>query len=81
MVETIFSKSGAAMDLDFGGKRVLVVGGSSGIGNGIAHAFRARGAAVGVWGSRASATDYAGLAGSDLGGLEYRCVVATSPRF
>ena len=40
-------------DLDFSGKAVLVVGGSSGIGNGIAQAFRARGAAVKVWGRRA----------------------------
>lgn len=30
-------------DLDFSGKRVLVVGGSSGIGNGIARGFHARG--------------------------------------
>ncbi|MFM9936374.1 MAG: 3-oxoacyl-ACP reductase, partial [Novosphingobium sp.] len=30
-------------DTDFTGKHVLVVGGSSGIGNGIAQAFRARG--------------------------------------
>ncbi len=41
-------------DLDFGGRTVLVVGGSSGIGNGIAHGFRERGAAVHVWGTRAS---------------------------
>ena len=33
-------------ELDFSGKQVLVVGGSSGIGNGIAQAFRARGARV-----------------------------------
>jgi 3-oxoacyl-[acyl-carrier protein] reductase len=38
--------------LDFGGKRVLVIGGSSGIGNGIAHGFRARGASVTVTGTR-----------------------------
>ena len=35
-------------ELDFSGKQVLVVGGSSGIGNGIAQAFRARGAQVAV---------------------------------
>ena len=43
--------------LDFSGRRVLVVGGSSGIGNGIARAFSARGARVAVWGTRASAAD------------------------
>ncbi|HYL57294.1 MAG TPA: SDR family oxidoreductase [Candidatus Acidoferrales bacterium] len=58
-------------DLDFTGKSVLVVGGSSGIGNGIAQAFRARGAAVHVWGTRAHARDYAGAEGSDLAGLHY----------
>lgn len=58
-------------DLNFSGKRVLVVGGSSGIGNGIAQGFRARGAEVHVWGTRASAEDYAGIEGSDLTGLHY----------
>src|SRR5690606_30925734 len=58
-------------DLDFSGKTVLVVGGSSGIGNGIAQAFRRRGADVHVWGTRASASDYAGDEGSDLDGLGY----------
>ena len=57
--------------LDFGGKTVLVVGGSSGIGNGIAQAFRAHGADVHVWGTRASAADYAHEPGSDLTGLHY----------
>lgn len=57
--------------LDFSGKVVLVVGGSSGIGNGVAQAFRARGADVHVWGTRASAGDYAGEPGSDLAGLTY----------
>jgi 3-oxoacyl-[acyl-carrier protein] reductase len=57
--------------LNFDGKTVLVVGGSSGIGNAIAQAFRARGAAVHVWGTRAAAADYAGDDGSDLTGLHY----------
>ncbi|OIJ42552.1 SDR family NAD(P)-dependent oxidoreductase [Massilia timonae] len=58
-------------ELDFTGKTVLVVGGSSGIGNGIAQAFRARGAEVHVWGTRPRAADYAGESGSDLEGLHY----------
>lgn len=57
--------------LDFSGKRVLVVGGSSGIGNGIARSFMERGADVHVWGTRAGAEDYAGDEGSDLTGLGY----------
>lgn len=65
------------MDLDFSGKRVLVVGGSSGIGNGIAQGFRKRGARVEVWGTRALASDYAGEDGSDLSGLSYRCIDVT----
>ena len=60
--------------LDFSNKTVLVVGGSSGIGNGIAHAFKDHGAAVHVWGTRASAADYAGEAGSDLDGLHYAAI-------
>lgn len=57
--------------LDFTGRRVLVVGGSSGIGNGIARAFLARGAEVDVWGTRATAADYASEPGSELSGLRY----------
>jgi len=62
-------------ELDFGGKTVLVVGGSSGIGNGIAQALRAHGATVHVCGTRAKASDYRKDEGSGdqdggaLGGL------------
>lgn len=66
-------------DTDFTGKTVLVVGGSSGIGNGIAHGFRARGAAVHVWGTRSSASDYDPAEGSDLSGLGYSCVDVGDP--
>ena len=61
-------------DLDFTGKTVLVVGGSSGIGNGVAQAFRERGAEVHVWGTRPNAEAYADEPGSDLTGLQYACV-------
>ena len=60
--------------MNFSGKNVLVVGGSSGIGNGVAHAFRKLGAQVCVWGTRPSLTDYEGADGSDLSGLSYACV-------
>lgn len=66
-------------DTNFNGQRVLVVGGSSGIGNGVAHAFRQRGAEVHVWGTRPSAADYAGVEGSDLAGLHYACVDVGDP--
>lgn len=58
-------------ELDFSGKTVLVVGGSSGIGNGIAQAFRHQGADVHVWGTRAGVEDYSDSQGSDLTGLHY----------
>lgn len=66
-------------ELDFSGKRVLVIGGSSGIGNGIAQAFRARGAQVHVWGTRGSAADYSAEDGSDLEGLGYSQVDVSDP--
>lgn len=66
-------------DTDFSGKRVLVVGGSSGIGNGIARAFLARGARVAVWGTRESAADYSADDGSDLTGLDYTQVDVGDP--
>lgn len=58
-------------ELDFSGQQVLVIGGSSGIGNGVAQAFRARGAKVAVSGTRAAASDYRREDGSDFDGLTY----------
>ena len=66
-------------ELDFSGKQVLVVGGSSGIGNGIAQAFRARGARVAVCGTRASASDYSPDDGSQLEGLHYSQLDVSDP--
>jgi 3-oxoacyl-[acyl-carrier protein] reductase len=61
-------------DLDFSGRTVLVIGGSSGIGNGIARSFLERGAQVHVWGTRACADDYADSPDSGLEGLHYHQV-------
>ncbi|MFN3989535.1 MAG: SDR family NAD(P)-dependent oxidoreductase [Erythrobacter sp.] len=58
--------------LDFTGKRVLVIGGSSGIGNGIAHGFRGQGAAVTVTGTRPDCGDYLEAEDADFTGLDYR---------
>jgi 3-oxoacyl-[acyl-carrier protein] reductase len=76
-------------ELDFSGKQILVIGGSSGIGNGIAQAFRAKGARVHVCGTRAGAVDYSSVEGSDLEGLGYaqldvgdaRAIEAFAPPF
>ncbi len=58
-------------EINFQGKTVLVVGGSSGIGNGIAHGFRIRGADVHVWGTKINADAYKAADGSNLNGLKY----------
>lgn len=67
-------------ELDFGEKQILVVGGSSGIGNGIAQAFRAKGARVQVCGTRASAGDYSAAEGSQLEGLDYAQLDVSDPK-
>lgn len=66
-------------ELNFTGKTVLVVGGSSGIGNGIARAFLCRGAKVHVAGTRPSASEYDGVDGSDLSGLVYHALDVSDP--
>lgn len=66
-------------ELDFQDKNVLVVGGSSGIGNAIAQAFRAKGATVYAWGTRANVGDYADSPDSDLSGLHYAQVDLSDP--
>ncbi|KPP93922.1 SDR family NAD(P)-dependent oxidoreductase [Erythrobacter sp. HL-111] len=57
--------------LDFTDKRALVIGGSSGIGNGIAQGFRAAGAQVIVTGTRPDSGDYLEAEDSDFTGLAY----------
>ncbi|MCK0099913.1 SDR family oxidoreductase [Qipengyuania sp. S6317L1] len=57
--------------LDFTGKSVVVIGGSSGIGNGIAHSFRKAGAEVLVTGTRPDEGDYLEAEDSDFTGLSY----------
>lgn len=61
-----------AGELDFTGQRVLVIGGSSGIGNGIAHGFRTRGGQVTVTGTRPDCGNYLEAEDSDFTGLDYR---------
>jgi 3-oxoacyl-[acyl-carrier protein] reductase len=57
--------------LDFAGRRALVVGGSTGIGNAIAQIFRTCGAEVHVTGTRPGPGDYSMADISDLEGLAY----------
>lgn len=65
-----------AMSFDYTGTRVLVTGGTSGIGHAIATDFAAAGASVTVTGTRASAADYPE---TELGGFTYRQCRASDP--
>jgi 3-oxoacyl-[acyl-carrier protein] reductase len=67
-------------ELDFSRKSILVVGGSTGIGNGIAQAFRVRGADVTVTGTRACPSDYAEEPDADFDGLGYERLDLHEPR-
>lgn len=60
--------SGNRVSFDFSGTRVLVTGGSNGIGLGIARAFAEAGATVTITGTRTSAGDYE----HDLSAFAYR---------
>jgi 3-oxoacyl-[acyl-carrier protein] reductase len=60
---------------DYSGARVLVTGGSNGIGLAIAGAFRDAGAEVTITGTRKSPGDYE----HDLSGFDYRRCVLTEP--
>ncbi len=62
--------------LNYEGKIVSVIGGSSGIGKATAQAFRGCGATVHVTGTRAGPDDYSKDEGSDLEGLHYAQVNA-----
>ena len=55
------------VNFDYSGAKVLVTGGTSGIGAGIAAAYRDAGAVVTITGTRASAADY----DEDLSGYRY----------
>lgn len=61
---------GRVIGFDFSGQTVLVVGGSTGIGNAAAQMFREAGATVHVTGTRADPAAYGGTDG-DLTGLTY----------
>ena len=57
-----------AASFDFSGARVLVTGGSNGIGLGIARAFASAGAHVTITGTKSAASDY----GHDLAAFAYQ---------
>jgi len=64
----------SSVSFDFTGAAVLVTGGTSGIGHGIAAAFRDAGASVTITGTRGAASEY----DVDLDGLTYRQLTMTA---
>ena len=65
--------SSANVSYDFSGSRVLVTGGSSGIGTAIATAFAEAGARVSITGTRTAASEYE----TDLGRFAYHSLQMT----
>jgi 3-oxoacyl-[acyl-carrier protein] reductase len=63
------------LDYDFAGARVLVTGGTSGLGAAIAAAYRDAGARVTITGTRAAAADY----DADLSGYRYLALDVERP--
>ena len=64
------------ISLDYSGKTVCIIGGSAGIGNATAQAFRQCGADVHVTGTRADQSEYKKEDGSDFEGLTYHSLDA-----
>lgn len=65
----------SGVSFDYSGAAVLVTGGTSGIGHGIATAYRDAGATVTITGTRDATSDY----DTDLEGLAYRRCRMTEP--
>ena len=76
-MNTVFIDAGQALRFD--GKTALVIGGSSGIGNGIAQRLRQQGATVHISGTRPDVSDYADDEGSVLTGLHYSQLDVSDP--
>ena len=66
-------------EFDFNNQNVVVVGGSTGIGNAMAQAFRAHGASVHVTGTRSSPSEYSDADVADLTGLSYSQLDCSDP--
>ena len=66
---------GLRVEFDFSGVRVLVTGGSNGIGLGIATAFAESGAEVTITGMRSSASEY----DHDLSAFSFESAMREAP--